>query len=544
MLQLYNNSAGMNNKHFFGTIKMIVLFLLFLQVPFQLTYSKSPVSGNDSFRFLEMDITQIQQGYKEGKFTIKDVVQAYLDRIEEMDKNGPALHSIILVNPDALSIATALDKEMKQPGKAKGALFGIPVVLKDNIDTHDKMPCTAGSRALMNSYPLQDSYVAKQLRAAGAVIIAKSNLSEWANFRGQLSTSGWSGLGGLTKNPYVLSRNPCGSSSGSAVAVSANLTVIAIGTETDGSIVCPSQTNGIVGIKPTVGLISRGGVIPISSTQDTPGPMGRTVRDVAICLGAMVGVDSADVKTQDSPGHYYRDYTTFLKKDGLNGKRLGLFKAPYGINYKVDTLMNRAVAYLKSQGAEIIELQEITNAETDKNENVIMLYEYKEGLNSYFRSLGPKATIKSIDDLIAFNKADSIELRYFNQHYLEQARDKDDLNSLEYKQALDSLMKGSRKEGIDKVMNANKLDAIIAPTGSPAWKSDLTNGDSFQIGTSSPAAQAGYPDITVPMGFIDELPVGISFFGRAWSEPVLLEIAYSYEQGTKFRKVPGFLKED
>ena len=544
MLQLYNNSAGMNNKHFFGTIKMIVLFLLFLQVPFQLTYSKSPVSGNDSFRFLEMDITQIQQGYKEGKFTIKDVVQAYLDRIEEMDKNGPALHSIILVNPDALSIATALDKEMKQPGKAKGALFGIPVVLKDNIDTHDKMPCTAGSRALMNSYPLQDSYVAKQLRAAGAVIIAKSNLSEWANFRGQLSTSGWSGLGGLTKNPYVLSRNPCGSSSGSAVAVSANLTVIAIGTETDGSIVCPSQTNGIVGIKPTVGLISRGGVIPISSTQDTPGPMGRTVRDVAICLGAMVGVDSADVKTQDSPGHYYRDYTTFLKKDGLKGKRLGLFKAPYGINYKVDTLMNRAVAYLKSQGAEIIELQEITNAETDKNENVIMLYEYKEGLNSYFRSLGPKATIKSIDDLIAFNKADSIELRYFNQHYLEQARDKGDLNSMEYKQALDSLMKGSRKEGIDKVMNANKLDAIIAPTGSPAWKSDLTNGDSFQIGTSSPAAQAGYPDITVPMGFIDELPVGISFFGRAWSEPVLLEIAYSYEQGTKFRKVPGFLKED
>jgi amidase len=534
----------MKNNQFYGMIKMIVLFFLFLQFPVQLMYAKSPVSGNDNFRFLEMDITQIQQGYKDGRFTIKDVVQAYLDRIEEIDKNGPALHSIILVNPDALSIATELDKEMKQPGKAKGALFGIPVVLKDNIDTHDKMPCTAGSRALMNSYPLQDSYVANQLRAAGAIIIAKSNLSEWANFRGQLSTSGWSGLGGLTKNPYVLSRNPCGSSSGSAVAVSANLTVIAIGTETDGSIVCPSQTNGIVGIKPTVGLISRGGVIPISSTQDTPGPMGRTVRDVAICLGAMVGVDSADVKTQDSPGHYYRDYTTFLKKDGLNGKRLGLFKAPYGINYKVDTLMNRAVAYLKSQGAEIIELQEITNAKTDKNENVIMLYEYKEGLNSYFRSLGPKATIKSIDDLIAFNKADSIELRYFNQHYLEQARDKDDLNSLEYKQALDSLMKGSRKEGIDKVMNANKLDAIIAPTGSPAWKSDLTNGDSFQIGTSSPAAQAGYPDITVPMGFIDELPVGISFFGRAWSEPVLLEIAYSYEQGTKFRKVPGFLKED
>ncbi|MDD4971242.1 MAG: amidase [Paludibacter sp.] len=534
----------MNHNRCLGTIKIIVLFLLFQQFPFQTTHAVNPRPVTDSFRFLEMDITQIQQGYRDGTFTIKDVVEACLNRINEIDKNGPALHSIIQVNPDAIAIANGLDKELKLSTKVRGPLFGIPVVLKDNIDTHDNMPCTAGSRALMHSYPLKDSYVARQLRAAGAVIIAKSNLSEWANFRGQLSTSGWSGLGGLTKNPYVLSRNPCGSSSGSAVAVSANLTPIAIGTETDGSIVCPSQTNGIVGIKPTVGLISRAGVIPISSTQDTPGPMGRTVRDVAICLGALVGVDTLDEKTLASPGHSYSDYTRFLKKDGLKGKRIGLFKAPYGINYKVDSLTNRAVNYLKSQGAVIIEVPEITNSKVDKYENEIMLYEYKQGLNAYFRSLGPKAKIKTLDDLIAFNKADSIELRYFNQRYLEQANEKGDLNSKEYISALSNLMKGSREEGIDKVMNDNKLDAIIAPTGSPAWKSDLTNGDSFQIGSSSPAAQAGYPDITVPMGFIDDLPVGISFFGRAWSEPVLLEIAYGYEQGSHFRKAPAFITED
>jgi amidase len=534
----------MNRTQFYNLIKPVVFIFLFIQIPIQYAYSDSPLKEKDNFRFLEMDIAQLQQGYKEGKFTIREVVQAYKDRIDDIDMNGPGLHSIIRLNHDAIRIAQSLDNELSHTKIIRGPLFGIPVVIKDNIDTHDSMPCTAGSRALMDSYPLKDSYVVKQLRAAGAIIIAKSNLSEWANFRGQLSTSGWSGLGGQTKNPYILSRNPCGSSSGSAVAVSANLTAIAIGTETDGSIVCPSQTNGIVGIKPTVGLISRGGVIPISSTQDTPGPMGRTVRDVAVCLGALTGVDSADVKTLASPGHIYRDYTQFLKNDGLKGKRIGLFKAPYGINYKVDSLTNRAVAFLKSRGAVIIEIPEITNAKVDKMENEIMLYEYKDGLNSYFRSLGPKAPIKNIDELIAFNKTDSIELRYFNQHYLEQAREKGDLNSPEYKTALADLKKGSQEDGIDKVMNENKLDAIMAPTGSPAWKTDLTNGDSFQIGTSSPAAQAGYPDITVPMGFIDDLPVGISFFGRAWSEPVLLEIAYAYEQGTMYRKAPEFLKED
>lgn len=529
-----------NNKPLLNKIKIILIILLFLQISCKPLSREAQITKFDSFRFLEQDITQIQMGYKDGTHTIKEVVQAYLDRIEEIDKSGPTLNSIIQVNPDAIQVAEELDIEMSE-GKIRGPLHGIPVVLKDNIDTHDKMATTAGSRALMNSYPLKDSYIAKQLKDAGAIILGKANLSEWANFRGQLSTSGWSGVGGQTKNPYVLSRNPCGSSSGSAVAVSANLTMLAIGTETDGSIVCPSHSNGIVGIKPTVGLVSRSGVIPISFTQDTPGPMARTVRDAAIFLGALVGVDSADEKTLASQGKFYRDYTQFLKEDGLKGKRIGLYKGPLGINYKVDTLVYQAVDFLKSQGAEIIEIDEISSGNVGDYSFEIMLYEYKDGLNKYFQSLGPDAPIKSVEELIAFNQSDSIELKYFNQRYLDMAQEKGDLTSEEYQEALAKMMKGSREEGIDRVMNEHGLDAIIAPTGSPAWKTDLINGDSFQLGSSSPAAQAGYPNITVPMGYIDELPVGISFFGRAWSEPILLEIAYAYEIGTKHRKTPKFL---
>jgi len=515
---------------------LLAMYLLVI-VSCQPRTAKVHVAEIASFRFEEQGIQQIQQGYKDGTFTIKEVVQAYLNRIDSVDKHGPQLNSMITINPDALQIAEELDKEMKA-GKSRGPLHGIPVVLKDNIDTHDKMATTAGSRALRNSFPLKDSFLAKQLREAGAVIIGKSNLSEWANFRGQLSTSGWSGAGGQTRNPYDTSRNPCGSSSGSAVAVAANLTVLAIGTETDGSIVCPSQTNGIVGIKPTVGLISRSGVIPISFTQDTPGPMARSVRDAAICLGALVGVDSADAKTLASKGQFHTDYTRFLNKDGLKGKRIGLYKVPMGINYKVDTLMNRAVNYLKSQGAEIVEIGEIYDRKVDKFSFEIMLYEYKDGLNKYFQTLGPKAPVKSVEELIAFNRADSLELKYFNQSYLEMAQKKGDISSPEYKKALAQMLKGAREEGIDRVMNEHDLDAIVTPAGAPAWKTDLTNGDSFQVGSSSAAAQAGYPNITVPMGFIDDLPVGISFFGRAWSEPVLIEIAYAYETGTKFRREP------
>ncbi len=527
-------------------LKLLVFYCAFsIGIAIQCIGQGNPVFAKSNnlkeFEFSEFNINQIQQGYKNGDFTIREVIQAYLNRIAEIDKSGPILNSIICINPDALKFATELDQEYKN-GKIRGTLFGIPVILKDNIDTHDGMATTAGSRALSKSFPLKDSYLVTQLKAAGAIIIGKANLSEWANFRGQLSSSGWSGVGGQTKNPYVLTRNPCGSSSGSAVAVAANLTMIAIGTETDGSIVCPSQANGIVGIKPTVGLISRSGIIPISFTQDTPGPMARTVRDVAITLGAMVGVDSSDEKSISSKGKYFQDYTKFLTADGLKGKRIGLFKGANGINYKVDSLFNKAVSDIKKLGAEVVELDKISSDSIGEYSFQVMLYEFKDGLNKYFKSLGPNSTIKNIDDLIAFNKRDSIELKYYNQQLLELANSKGDLSSNEYKNALSKMNIGSRDEGIDKVMNEFHLDAIIAPTGGPGWQTDLVNGDSFQIGTSSFAAQAGYPNITVPMGFIDELPIGISFFGRAWSEPVLLEIAYAYEQKTKFRRFPKFIK--
>ncbi len=524
-------------------INFILIITLILQVSCQPPSGKLKVTASDNFRFLEQDIAGLQQGYKNGTFTVKEVVQAYLDRIEAIDKNGPAVNSVIVVNPDVLAIAEELDREMRE-GKSRGPLHGIPVLLKDNIDTHGKMPTTAGSRALMNSFPLKDSYVAKKLREAGAVILGKANLSEWANFRGEMSTSGWSGVGGQTKNPYVLDRNPCGSSSGSAVAVSANLTLLAIGTETNGSIVCPSHANGIVGIKPTVGLISRSGIIPISFTQDTPGPMATNLRDAAILLGALTGVDSTDEKTLESKGKSYTDYTAFLKEGGLKGKHIGLYKVPLGKNYKEDTLINRAVAFMKSQGAEIIDVEKIYDEEVDNYSFEIMLYEYKDGLNKYFRSLGSDAPIKNVEDLIAFNQSDSIELRYFDQNYLIMAQEKGDLNSKEYKEALAKMLKASREEGIDRVMDQYNLDAIIASTGAPAWKTDLINGDCYHLGSSSPAAMAGYPNITVPMGFVNDLPVGISFFGRAWSEPVLLEIAYAYEKGTRHRKSPEFLVSD
>jgi amidase len=497
-------------------------------------------SQKQSFPYEEMTIAEMQQGYQKGDFTVEEVVQAYLNRIEAIDKNGPTLNSVIQGNPDALQIAKQMDAELKA-GNPIGPLFGIPVLLKDNIDTHDKMETTAGSRALLGSHPIKDSWVTKKLRESGAVIIGKTNLSEWANFRGNLSISGWSGLGGQTKNPYILDRNPCGSSSGSGVAVSANLCMIAIGTETNGSIVCPAHANGIVGIKPTVGLISRSGIIPISSTQDTPGPMARSVADAAACLGALTGIDSTDIKTKNSTEKSYTNYTQFLNEKGLEGKRIGWYKPSSGIHFKVDALMNRAIEYIRNQGAEVIELDAISLENVENHSFEVMLFEYKAGLNAYFASLGAQSPIKNLDDLIAFNEKDSIELRYFDQAFLKMANQKDDLNSKEYLEALARMQKGMQQDGMDRVMDAHKLDAIIAPTGAPAWKTDAVNGDFFMLGSSSPAAISGYPSITIPMGFIDELPVGISFFGRAWSEPVLIEMAYSYEQGTKYRKAPKFL---
>ncbi len=525
---------------------MVYRFLYFFSVLFVLSFFNCKNENTEvetkkaSFEFEEITVDQIQAKFESGELSIEQLVQAYLDRIDAIDKNGPTLHSIIQVNPDALEIAKILDKELAE-GKSRGPLHGIPVLLKDNIDTHDKMETTAGSRALLGSHPLQDSWVAKSLREAGAVILGKANLSEWANFRGDMSSSGWSGVGGQVKNPYFLDRNPCGSSSGSGVAVSANLCMIAIGTETNGSIVCPSTTNGIVGIKPTVGLISRSGIVPISFTQDTPGPMARTVRDAAICLGAMVGIDPSDSKTPLNEGKTYTDYTTFLKKDGLKGKRLGWYKRPTGRHYKVDALMEKTVEYLKSEGVEIIEIDRISETNINGPSFQVLLFEFKDGLNKYFASLGDDAPVKSLEELIEFNKKDKVELANFDQNLLIMAQDKGTLDTPEYKEALAKMTKGSQEDGIDRVMKEHNLDAFIAPTGSPAWKTDWVNGDHFSLGSSSPAAISGYPNITVPMGFIEGLPVGISIFGKAWSEPALIEIAYAFEQGTQHRKAPQFI---
>ena len=497
----------------------------------------------NNFDYMEIDIRQLTEGYRQGEYSIKEITQAYLDRIDKVDFNGPELRSIIQVNPEAIAIAEALDKEWAE-GKIRGPLHGIPVVLKDNIDTHDQMNTTAGSRALKNSKPLQDSQIAKKLREAGAVILAKANLSEWANFRGQHSSSGWSSINGQTKNPYVLTRNPCGSSSGSGVAVSANLTVLAIGTETNGSIVCPSNANGIVGIKPTVGLISRSGIIPISFTQDTAGPMARTLTDAVIALGSLTGVDANDSKTHASENKALKDYTPYLKSDGMQGKRIGLYTAPLGNNPQVDSLVQQSVRLFKTAGAIVIEIDEIAPRGTGQNSFQVMLHEYKAGLNDYFSSLGENAPIKNLEALIAFNEQDSIALKYYNQAYLKMAQEKEGLDSEAYQNALTNLQRMSQQEGIDNVMNEHQLDAIIAPTGSPAWSTDWLNGDNFHIGSSSAAAWAGYPNITIPMGNIHGLPVGLSFFGRAWSEPTLIEIAYGFEQKSNARIVPTFRKND
>ena len=489
----------------------------------------------------EITIADIHQAYENGSYTITQLTQYYLDRIQALSFEGPQLNAVITVNPDAMTIAEQLDNEWKS-GNKRGPLHGIPVLLKDNIDTHDKMPNTAGARAMKNSFPLQDSPLAAQLRAAGAVILGKANLSEWANFHSNSSSSGWSAVGGQAKNPYDLTRNPCGSSAGSGVAVAANLCVIAIGTETNGSIVCPSNNNGIVGIKPTVGLISRRGIIPISFSQDTGGPMARTVRDAAICLGTLTDVDSLDSKTTQEGRIAHTDYTPFLKADGIKGKRIGFYKRPLGDNVRLTKVMEDAVAYFESQGATIVKIEDQIFQRRGGNSFQVLLYEFKDGLNKYFQSLGPNAEVKSLEDLVEQTFSDSVEMHYHDHALLKIAQEKGGLDSEEYQKALAYVQKASREDGIDKVMNEHNLDAIVAPTGGPAWKTDLINGDNFGVGSSSPAAISGYPNITVPMGNIDGLPVGISIFGRAWSEPVLLEIAYAYEQGTRHRMSPEYLE--
>ncbi|HZJ01737.1 MAG TPA: amidase [Gemmatimonadaceae bacterium] len=495
----------------------------------------------DDFELEEVTITDLQREMASGKRSSQSITRDYLERIESMDRRGPTIRAVIETNPDALSIARALDDERKSRGP-RGPLHGVPIILKDNVDTADRMTTTAGSYALEGSIPSRDATLAKRLRDAGAVLLAKANLSEWANFRSSHSSSGWSGRGGQARNPYVLDRNPCGSSSGSGASVSANFCTVAIGTETDGSIVCPASINGIVGIKPTLGLVSRAGVIPIAHSQDTAGPMARTVADAAILLNAISGVDSRDSATAASRGKSSSDYTRFLDANALKGARIGVAREKLsGYNDATDKLISDAIALMKDRGAVIIDPANIaTMGKYDDTEFEVLLYEFKADLNSYLASL-PNAKVKSLKDIIAFNERDKArEMPWFGQEIMIMAEKKGSLKSSKYLAALAKNHRLSRTEGIDATMSKHRLDAIVCATGNPAWPTDLINGDHFTGGSSTPAAVAGYPHITVPAGFATGLPVGISFFGRAWSENKLIALAYAYEQASKHRRPPRF----
>jgi amidase len=493
------------------------------------------------FDLEEATIADLQTRMTTGRETARSITEKFLARIAALDRQGPALRSVLEVNPDALSIADELDRERKTRGP-RGPLHGIPVLIKDNIATADRMMTTAGSLALVGARPPADAFIVARLRGAGAVILGKTNLSEWANFRSSRSTSGWSARGGQTLNPYALDRSPSGSSSGSAVAVAANLAPVAVGTETDGSIVSPAQATSIVGLKPTVGLLSRTGIVPISHTQDTPGPMARTVADAAVLLGAMVGSDAADEATRGQKAA--PDYSAFLDPNGLKGARIGVVRNRlFKYNLEVDRLVEAALAQMKARGAVIVDPANIPTLGTfDEAELDILLYEFKDGINKYLKWLGATSPVQSLDDIIHFNEAHAKEeLAYFDQDILILAAQKGTLARAEYTGSLYSARWQARDLGIDAVMTSYNLDALVAPTGGPAGLIDLKNGDSSAApGPSSVAAVAGYPHITVPVGYARGLPVGISFFGRAWSEPVLIRIAYAYEQATKHRRPPTF----
>jgi len=495
------------------------------------------------FELDEVTITELQNGMKSGKYTALSLTKKYLQRIQEIDKQGPMVNSVIEINPEALAIAAALDRERKDKGSSRGPLHGIPVLIKDNIGTADRMMTTAGSLALLGSTPAQDSFVAKRLREAGAVILGKTNLSEWANFRSNHSSSGWSGRGGQTRNPYALDRNPCGSSSGSGAATAANLCAVAIGTETDGSVVCPSSTNSLVGIKPTVGLISRAGIIPISHSQDTAGPMCRTVTDAAILLGVLTGIDQREPATSAGQGRVLTNYAESLDPNGLKGARLGIVRKSFGFNDAVDKLMNDLIAEMKKLGAVIVDPTDIPTAgKFDDSELEVLLYEFKADLNAYLSGLGAKAPVHSLQEIIEFNeKHRDQEMPYFGQDVFTKAEAKGPLTEKAYLDALKQNREMTRDQGIDFVLREHKLDALIAPTGGPAWPTDWINGDHFTGGYSSASAVAGYPHITVPAGYVHGLPVGISFFASAYSEPTLIRFAYAFEQATKVRRPPQFL---
>jgi amidase len=533
----------MKRRHFLQTTAAGCVVMIASPVSALAFEESAPKPVSPAFELDEVTISDLQQALQSGKYTSKQLVEKYSDRIGDIDKKGPVLQSVIEMNPDAERIAADLDRERKERGP-RGPLHGIPILIKDNIDTADQMLTTAGSLALVGgAKPAQDAFIAKKLRDAGAVLLGKTNLSEWANFRSAKSSSGWSARGGQTKNPYVLERNPCGSSSGSGVAIAANLAAAAIGTETDGSIVCPSSANSLVGIKPTLGLVSRSGIIPIAHSQDTAGPMTRTVSDAAIVLSAIAGIDPRDDATNASRGRSVADYTQFLEKDGLRGMRLGIARKHFGFNDRVDKLMNDQLAELKKLGAVLVDPADIpTSGKFDESEFEVLLYEFKADLNAYLAKLGPQAQVRSLKDVIAFNEKNrEREMPYFGQDIMIKAEAKGPLTSKAYLQALRKNHLLTRAQGIDFIMKKHRLDALVAPTGGPSWPTDWINGDHFTGGYSSASAVAGYPHITVPAGYVFGLPVGISFFGGAFSEPKLIKIAYAFEQATKSRRPPKFL---
>ncbi len=501
------------------------------------------VSAQNVFRddtneeLIETTVAELQMKMKSGEISSRKLVEKYLERIRNVD---PKLNSVIETNPDALKIAEDLDRERKN-GRLRGALHGIPILIKDNIDTADKMHTTAGSLALLDApTPKQDAFIVQQLRKAGSVILGKTNLSEWANFRSTKSSSGWSGRGGQTHNPYILDRNPCGSSSGTGAAISANLAAVGIGTETDGSIICPSATCGLVGIKPTLGLVSRSGIIPIAHSQDTAGPMARTVTDAAILLGVLIGADKSDaITSRAAKGE--KDYTKYLQKDGLRGMRIGVGRQVFGKDAKIDALIEPQLQAFKDGGASLIDVTFPTFGKFGDAEFEVLLYEFKADLNKYLANRN--SNYKTLADLIKFNDDNKDrEMPYFGQEIFLQAEKKADLNDRAYRLALQKSKLLTQAQGIDAVMNKNKLDAIIAPSGGAAWMTDLVNGDCGVFeGLTSFAAISGYPSMTVPAGFVQELPAGITFLGRAFSEPVLIKIAYAFEQATRARQKPKFL---